>query len=140
MKNSKLNQCGRVFLHVHAAWLYKMPGAFSGGSPFSVPAASFAPPSAQITNFRPVAGHGGIPASGAVAAVVNLTATRASRAGSLSAYPRGTSTSTSVVNFAAARSTANLAIVPLGADGRIVLRNDSAGATDVLVDVIGYFQ
>ena len=88
-----------------------------------------------------VAGHGGVPASGVVAALVNLTATRAARAGFLSAYPSGTTApSTSSLNFAAARSTANLAIVPLGVDGRIVVHNGSAGPADVIVDVIGYFQ
>lgn len=111
-----------------------LPGArlFDSRSGAPVPASG----SVSVT----VAGRGGVPASGAVAAVVNLTVTRAVRAGFLSAYPGGTAApSTSALNFAVAQSTANLAIVPLGADGRIVLHNASTGTADVIVDVVGYF-
>lgn len=31
-------------------------------------------------------------------------------------------------------------IVPIGADGRVVLLNQSAGTADVFADVAGYFQ
>ena len=111
-----------------------LPGTrlFDSRSGSPVPASG----SASVT----VAGRGGVPASGAVTAVVNLTVTGAARPGSLAAYPSGTTApSTSSVNFDAARSTANLALVPVGTDGRIVVDNSSPGTIDVIVDVIGYF-
>jgi hypothetical protein len=86
-----------------------------------------------------VAGTGGIPATGAVSVVVNLTATRPTAAGHLAVFPGGDPVpGASNVNFAARQTVANTAIVPVGPDGAIDVHN-SAGTTDVLVDVVAYY-
>ncbi len=85
-----------------------------------------------------VAGRGGVPATGASAVVLNLTATRTSGAGYLTAYPSGTARPlASTVNWRAGQTVASLATVPLGPTGRITVANSSAG-TDVLADVLGW--
>ncbi|MDP9417151.1 MAG: hypothetical protein M3P48_04815, partial [Actinomycetota bacterium] len=73
--------------------------------------------------------------------VVSLTGARATTATSLTAYAAGgTAPGTSDVSLNAGEPTAsNLAIVPLGGDGAIAVRN-RAGAVDVAVDVLGYHR
>lgn len=44
------------------------------------------------------------------------------------------------VNFAKNQTVPNLAVVPVGSDGKVALRNSSTGGTVQLVsDVAGYF-
>lgn len=83
-------------------------------------------------------GVGGVPEAGVAAVVINLTGTDAAAAGYLAAFPTGTAVPpTSTVNLEAAGATApNLAIVPLGADGRISIY--SSHGTHALADVVGY--
>jgi hypothetical protein len=55
-------------------------------------------------------------------------------------FPSGEGAPTaSNVNVVAGQTLANLAMVKIGADGRIAIRND-AGAIDVIADVVGYFD
>jgi hypothetical protein len=71
---------------------------------------------------------------------MNLTATNEASAGWLSAYPSNVSTPpTSNVNFAAGQTVANRAIVPVGPDGKITIRN-GGGRADVIIDVTGWFS
>lgn len=85
-----------------------------------------------------VAGRGGVPAD-AVAVIVNLTATAASHATFVSAWPDGEPRpSTSNLNPAAGSTVANLAIVKVGAGGRIRLVN-AVGQVHAIADVFGYF-
>ena len=74
--------------------------------------------------------------TGASAATVNLTATGAAGAGFLTAYrcdqPRPL---TSNVNYGTGQTVANLAVVPVGADGRLCVY--ASAATDVIVDLLG---
>jgi LPXTG-site transpeptidase (sortase) family protein len=86
----------------------------------------------------PVAGHGGIP-SGAVAVVVNLTATEAAGPGFVTAYPSGAlRPDTSALNVERAGDTlANVATVRLGADGDLALY--ASTGLDVVVDAFGYY-
>lgn len=86
-----------------------------------------------------VGGVDGIPAK--VSAVVfNLTEAGANSFGFVSAYPSGTTRpNTSNLNFSARQIVPNLVIVPVGADGKVTLYNRSAGATQLLADVSGYF-
>jgi uncharacterized protein (DUF1501 family) len=86
-----------------------------------------------------VAGHAGVPPSGATAVVMNLTATEATSPGFLRVTPSGEPpTETSNVNFFARDTVPNLVICRLGTGGRIAL--DAAGTgTHVLGDVFGYF-
>lgn len=74
-------------------------------------------------------------ASAAVAAIVAIS--RSGAPGYVGAYPAGQPyTGTSNVNVLAGETRANLAVVPLGADGSINLRTFEVGA--VAVDVLGY--
>ncbi len=85
-------------------------------------------------------GAGPVPASGVSAVAINVTTASASAAGYLSAYADGTARPpTSNVNFGKGSSIANLAIVPVGTDGKIALYNGSAGRTPLVGDVVGYF-
>lgn len=86
------------------------------------------------------AGAAGVPSAGVASVVVNLTATRAGASGFLTAYASGTARpNVSSLNFSGAASVANLAVVPVGADGRIAVFSSSAASVDVLVDIVGYF-
>lgn len=87
-----------------------------------------------------VGGQSGVPAD-AEAAVVQLTATDTTSGGFLTAYPTQTTAAptSSNVNFVAGQTTSNRAIVRLGANGQITVFNNT-GATDVVIDVVGYFS
>ncbi|HJW01543.1 MAG TPA: hypothetical protein VJ617_20825 [Arthrobacter sp.] len=94
----------------------------------------------------PIAGQGGLPAEvGAV--VVNMTAARTQVGGAsttygyLTAFASGSSRpATSNVNYDwTIGDTPNLAVVPVGADGKISIANTSNGPVGVVVDVMGYF-
>ncbi|MFB6891437.1 hypothetical protein ACFCX4_19275 [Kitasatospora sp. NPDC056327] len=85
-----------------------------------------------------VAGAGGVPATGATAVVMNVTAVNPTRAGAVSVYPGGQKVpDLPTVSFAAGQNVTNLATVPL-ADGRVDLRN-AWGEVDLGVDVVGYY-
>jgi hypothetical protein len=87
-----------------------------------------------------VAGVDGIPSANVTGVAINLTATEESSSGAIVAYPDGTTLpGTSNLNYAASTDIANLAIVPVGADGEIDLRNLGSGTTQLLGDVSGYF-
>jgi hypothetical protein len=87
----------------------------------------------------PVAGHNGVPAAGADAVVLNVTATGAKAAGFVTVYPTGLGVpTTSNLNIDHAGETrANQVVVKLGAGGAVNLFSD--GGTDMIVDVSGYF-
>ena len=85
-----------------------------------------------------VAGRGGVPAS-ATAVVLNVTATNPTAATYITVYPSGVTRPTaSNLNVDAGSTTANMVIVPIGADGAVTLYNFT-GSTDVVVDVLGAF-
>lgn len=86
-----------------------------------------------------VAGHAGVPSSGATAVVLNLTCVAPNRDGHLTVSPTGRgSTGTSNVNFGPGETVPNLVICELGDGGRLDI--DSAFASTELVgDVFGYF-
>jgi uncharacterized protein (DUF1501 family) len=86
-----------------------------------------------------VSGRAGVPASGATAVVLNLTATQPEAPGYLRMTPKGTPPSeTSNVNFFAGDTVPNLVVCKIGSGGKITL--DSAGpGTHALADVFGYF-
>lgn len=73
------------------------------------------------------------------AAVVNVTVTDPTTAGVLAVYPPGGTPTTSSVNFLARETASNLAVVKLGAEGRMAAYNNSSGSTHVIVDQSGYF-
>ncbi|MGP3687033.1 PKD domain-containing protein [Streptomyces sp. IBSNAI002] len=87
-----------------------------------------------------IADRRGVP-KGATAVSLNVTVTNPKDAGHLTAFPSGQAApSTSSVNFSAGQTVANSVIVPIGADGRISIRNGGWAPTDVVVDVVGYYS
>lgn len=87
-----------------------------------------------------LAGAQGIP-NNARAAMVNLTVTEAKSFGFVTAYPAGqTAPGTSSLNYGKDQTMANFAIVPIGADGKVTIRNTSTGSVQAVVDVVGYIR
>jgi hypothetical protein len=105
----------------------------SGIGGWTAPLAGGASQTVQVT------GTAGVPST-ATAIVMNLTATNITAGTYLTVYPAGeTAPTASNLNAVAGRTIANLVMVKLVAGGKIAIRND-AGATDVLADVVGYFD
>ncbi|MEH0820951.1 MULTISPECIES: right-handed parallel beta-helix repeat-containing protein [unclassified Micromonospora] len=76
----------------------------------------------------------------ATAAVLNLTVTTPAAAGVLTAHPADAAAPTaSNVNFVAGETASNLAVVKVGADGRVAVFNNSSGSTHIIVDQSGNF-
>lgn len=87
-----------------------------------------------------IAGQNGLPATGVTAVALNVTVTDPEEAGHLTVFPSGgQAPSTSSVNFTAGQTVANAVIVPVGADGRIKVRNNAWNRAHVIVDVTGYY-
>jgi hypothetical protein len=90
----------------------------------------------------PLAGICGIPPT-AKAIAVNLTVVSQTQPGDLRLYPAGGAVPlASSINFAVNKVRANNQIIALGAGGQISVQCDmaSAGTTEFLFDVTGYFQ
>ncbi len=103
------------------------------GTPTTTPL----PPGGELA--LQVTGRASIPA-GADAVVLNLTGVSPTGATHLTVWEDGTPRpAVSNLNLAPGDTTANLAVVALSDDGRVRIRN-SAGATHVLADVVGYLD
>ena len=114
------------------------PGCWTPGSVWVRPRRRC--PAARALAVR-VTGVGGVPASGVSAVAVNLTVTRPAAGGYLAAYPNGkTRPAVSNLNFAKGQTAANLAVVPVGADGKIALYNASSGSVQLVADIAGYYR
>ncbi|MCY0950740.1 hypothetical protein [Streptomyces sp. H27-S2] len=87
-----------------------------------------------------IAGRNNVPASGVTAVALNVTITEPKSDGHLSVFPSGQQATTSNLNFSAGQTIANAVIVPVGQDGKISVRNGAWGATDVIVDVVGFYS
>ncbi|MEM9042069.1 MAG: hypothetical protein AAGD33_19455 [Actinomycetota bacterium] len=100
---------------------------------------NFAAPIGVDSSLRvPVAGRAGVPLD-AVAAVLNVTATNATEPSFITVSPFGGQRPTaSNLNFGPGGATANQVIVGLPSTGWVDVYN-SAGRTDVIVDVVGYY-
>ncbi|MFJ9742638.1 FlgD immunoglobulin-like domain containing protein [Streptomyces sp. NPDC101166] len=85
----------------------------------------------------PLSGSGGVPASGASAVVLNVTATGATAPTYVAATTRAGTAKVSNVNLLPGQTVPNLVVVPV-VDGKIFLYNH-AGTTDVIVDAFGYY-
>jgi hypothetical protein len=84
-------------------------------------------------------GQGGVPVT-ADAVILNVTATDATADGFLTVYPSGgTVPSTSNLNFTVGKSSPNLVVTKLGADGRVAFAAGQ-GSVNVIADVVGYFD
>lgn len=86
-----------------------------------------------------IAGRNGIP-SDAAAVSVNITVTAPKAGGYILAYPTGSTSSSSTLNFVGGQTVPNAAIVSIGTGGSITLRNASLGTTHLIVDVTGYYR
>jgi CSLREA domain-containing protein len=83
---------------------------------------------------------GGVVPSSASAVVVNVTVTGSSAPSFLTVSPAGRPTpNASNLNFAAGQTIPNLVTTQIGAGGAIALAT-AAGATDVVVDLVGWFD
>ncbi|GGM01969.1 hypothetical protein [Nakamurella endophytica] len=93
-----------------------------------------------------IAGHAGVPATGAAAVVLSVTVVNPSTAGYLAAFPGGTVTAggsvpaSSVLNWSAGGPVTGPVVVPLSSAGAVQLINRSAAAVGLLVDVVGYVR
>ncbi|MFJ9643668.1 PKD domain-containing protein [Streptomyces sp. NPDC101206] len=86
-----------------------------------------------------ITGRSGIPA-GVSAVALNVTVTNPREAGHLTVFPNGQAApTTSNLNFTPGQTIANSVIVPVGADGKINVRNGAWAGTDIIVDVMGYY-
>lgn len=94
-------------------------------------------PAHATVTFR-VSGRAGVPASGAAAVVLDLSAVAPSRAGHLTVFAAGRSRSSAeTVDFTAGRSMTGLATVPV-AGGKVAVYNGSPGSVDLTADILGY--
>ncbi len=102
------------------------------------PAAGIVPAGGTIS--LAVAGHGGVPPTGAVAVVMNVTATGAGAPGFVTVWPSGASRplASSVNVDHAGQTRSNLVTVALGADGAVELFTLSSA--HLVADVAGYFE
>lgn len=86
-----------------------------------------------------VGGVSGIP-SNVSAVVMNLTVTEPQSFGFITAYASGAKRpNASNVNFVAAQTVPNAVTVAVGNDGKVTLFNRSAGRTQLIADVSGYY-
>lgn len=85
-----------------------------------------------------IAGHGGVPATGVTAVVLNVTATNATASTYISVHPAGTPrSSASSLNPRPGQTVAGLVVVPLN-DGKVTFYNH-AGTVNLLADVEGFY-
>ncbi len=98
------------------------------------------PVTAAADRTLPVAGHGGVPSSGASAVVLTLTAITPTSAAYLQVYPTGNRPAqpTSNTNVVPGQSVAALVTSPLGTGGAVQL-HVSQGSVDFVADVLGYY-
>ena len=87
----------------------------------------------------PVAGRGGVPATGASAVVLNVTVTQPTAETFLTVFPNGTPRPlASNLNVLAGQTVPNLVTAKLGADGKVAMYNHS-GTVHVVADVVGWY-
>lgn len=93
------------------------------------------------TRTFPVTGVCGIPAT-ARAVAANVTVTGGSADGYLTVYPgNGALPPTSTINYRAAQTRANGAVLRLAEDGTLsVFAGQAGGSVDVILDVVGYLE
>lgn len=86
-----------------------------------------------------VAGHGGVPVTGATAAVINVTVTDSTAPSFLTVWPEGEARpEASSLNWAEGATLPNLVIAAVSADGKVDLFN-LTGTVEVVADVVGWY-
>ncbi|MBV8986387.1 MAG: right-handed parallel beta-helix repeat-containing protein, partial [Acidimicrobiia bacterium] len=100
----------------------------------------FSPVGPGASKDIPVAGIGGVPASGVSAVVLNVTGTEPSDGTYLTVWPAGEARPTaSNLNLAPGEIRANVVVAKLGANGGLSIYN-AQGYTHVIVDVAGWYS
>ncbi|MEP7192142.1 MAG: CHAP domain-containing protein [Actinomycetota bacterium] len=84
-----------------------------------------------------VTGHGGVPASGVKAVLVNVTVTGPAGAGYVTIYPGSTRPTASNLNYARGDTIANSVIAKVAPDGTITLY--TSATTHLVTDINGYW-
>jgi SpoIID/LytB domain protein len=98
------------------------------------------PVAAKATRSVQVAGVGGAPSSGVIAAVLTVISTRSTAGGGLAIAPHGgPRPANPQVTWRAGVQVANTVWTKLSAGGAVDLANLSAGSTDVIVVLDGYY-
>src|SRR5580765_7559485 len=88
-----------------------------------------------------VAGHGGVPSTGAAAVALVLTESSSTSSGTLIAYPTGTTRpAASSLAYTHGRAATNLAVVRLGTGGAVTVYNDSPGTVSLTGSVLGWYR
>jgi hypothetical protein len=88
----------------------------------------------------PVAGVGGVPATGAKAATLNVAVTNTTAPSFLTVYPTGLPLPLAAnLNYLPGDTVSNRVMATLGTGGKVTLYN-AAGFTDVIVDVGGWYS
>ena len=86
-----------------------------------------------------VVGRGGVPSTGVDAVALNVTVVNPTSANYLKVYPGGSASPNAAnINFVTGQTIPNMAIVKVGAGGKIAIYNNSS-STQVVVDVVGWF-
>lgn len=87
-----------------------------------------------------IAGHGGVPANGASAVVMTLTAVDATKPAFIQVYPTGNRpvSPTSDMNILPGLAVPALVTSPIGSGGSVQL-HVSQGSVDLVADVLGYY-
>ena len=147
------NNAGSVDLAVDVLGWFPTGGSFTGLLPARVLETRSGPGLATIDGQQlgagplgaaatidlAMAGRGGVPATGAGAVALNVTAINPNTDSFITVYPAGAPRPTaSNLNTAPGRTLPNMVIVPLGSNGQISLFNN-AGTVDIAVDVLGWF-
>ncbi|MCL4421652.1 MAG: IPT/TIG domain-containing protein [Actinobacteria bacterium] len=87
-----------------------------------------------------VTGVGGVPSTGVKAVVMNVTVTDTTSAGYLTVWPSETAQpEASDINWGPNQTVPNLVVVEVGSNGEISAFN-SAGNTDLVVDIVGWYS
>ncbi len=87
-----------------------------------------------------VAGQDGVPAAGAVSAVVmNVTVTDPATLGFVTVWGDGARPNASNLNFTAGETVANQVVAPVAANGKVSLYNGAAGNVHLIADISGYY-
>jgi hypothetical protein len=101
---------------------------------------SVAPVGAGQSIDVPVTGIGGVPATGVTAVALNVTVDQPTSAGFITTWPTGEGLpNASTHNFTPGLTVANLVLAKVGAGGQVSMFN-SAGSTNLIADVIGYYS
>ncbi len=87
-----------------------------------------------------VAGLGGVPPTGAIAVVLNVTVTEPGSAGFITVFPTGGQPPlASNLNFTTGQTIPNLVTVQLGANGEVSFLNGASTGAHLVADIAGYY-